>query len=90
LLSNPSSSSSNSDMEQVNSSRISLILLECNLQIMSSFDVSRAVRAMRPPISNIPIIILTNSLTEEIKNKYIKLGINDYLAKPLKIEELEN
>ncbi|CAG8808631.1 6293_t:CDS:2 [Gigaspora margarita] len=89
LLNNAYSSSSNLDMEQVNSCRISLILLECNLPIMSGFDVSRSIRAMRPPISNIPIIILTNLFTEEIQNKYIELGINDFLRKPLKIEELE-
>ncbi|RIB31025.1 hypothetical protein C2G38_2136120 [Gigaspora rosea] len=67
-------SSSNLDMEQ---------------PIMSGFDVSRAIRAMRPPISNIPIIILTNLLTDEIQNKFIELGINDFLGKPLKIKELE-
>ncbi|CAG8723388.1 6293_t:CDS:2, partial [Dentiscutata heterogama] len=90
LLSNSSSSSSDSDIKQINSCRISLILLECNLPIMSGFDVSRAIRAIEPPISNIPIIILTNSFTEEIQNKCIELGINDYLTKPLKTEELEN
>ncbi|RIB04242.1 hypothetical protein C2G38_2254476 [Gigaspora rosea] len=74
LLNNAYSSSSNLDMEQ---------------PIMSGFDVSRSIRAMRPPISNIPIIILTNLLTEEIQNKCIELGINDFLGKPLKIEELE-
>ncbi|RIB28824.1 hypothetical protein C2G38_1348582 [Gigaspora rosea] len=89
LLNNAYSDSSNLDMEQVNSCRISLILLECNLPIISGFDVSRAIRAMRPPISNIPIIILTNLLTEEIQNKCIELKINDFLGKPLKFEELE-
>ncbi|CAG8779473.1 6133_t:CDS:2 [Gigaspora rosea] len=81
--------SSNSDMEQVNPCRISLILLECNLPIISGFDVLRAIRAMRPPISNIPIIILTNLLTDEIQNKFNELGINAFLGKPLKIKELE-
>ncbi|CAG8731484.1 8977_t:CDS:2, partial [Gigaspora rosea] len=89
LLNNSYSSSSNSDINQINSCRISLILLECNLPIMSGFDVSRAIRAMKPPVSNIPIIILTNSLTEEIQNICIELGINDCLTKPLKTDELE-
>ncbi|RIB17953.1 hypothetical protein C2G38_2185983 [Gigaspora rosea] len=66
--------SSNSDMEQ---------------PIISGFDVLRAIRAMRPPISNIPIIILTNLLTDEIQNKFNELGINAFLGKPLKIKELE-
>ncbi|CAG8847953.1 27744_t:CDS:2, partial [Gigaspora margarita] len=59
LLDNAYSSSSNFEMEQ---------------PMMSGFDVSRAIRAMRPPISNIPIIILTNLLTEEIQNECIELG----------------
>ncbi|CAG8745153.1 10994_t:CDS:2 [Cetraspora pellucida] len=52
-------------------------------------DFSRAIRAMRPPISNIPIIILTTLSIKEIQNKCIESGINDYLAKPLKTDELE-
>ncbi|CAG8552797.1 22070_t:CDS:2, partial [Racocetra persica] len=79
----------NSDIEQIKSHRISLILTECNLPIMSCFDISRVIRAMRPPISNIPIIVLTSFAMEEIQGKCIESGINDYLAKPLKIEELK-
>ncbi|CAG8497558.1 15302_t:CDS:2, partial [Gigaspora margarita] len=85
-LDNTSSSLSNSYAE---SHKISLILIEYNLPIMSGFDVSRAIRAMRPPISNIPIIVLTTLPVEEMRSKFIESGINDYLAKPPKIEELE-
>ncbi|RIB29045.1 CheY-like superfamily [Gigaspora rosea] len=76
-------------MDQLNSCKISLILTECNLPMMSGFDVSQAIRAMKPPISDTPIVALTALSIEEIKNKCIESGINDYLAKPLKIEELE-
>ncbi|CAG8727784.1 14302_t:CDS:2, partial [Dentiscutata heterogama] len=88
-LSNTYSCSSNSDIDQIKSHRISLILTECNLPIMSCFDISRVIRAMRPPISNIPIIVLTTFTIEEIQDKCIESGISDYLAKPLKIEELK-
>ncbi|CAG8738167.1 7246_t:CDS:2, partial [Cetraspora pellucida] len=83
-------SSSNSDIDQLKSCRISLILTECNLPIISGFDVSRTIRAMRPPISNIPIIVLTTLTAEEIQNECIESGINDYLSKPLKTNEFEN
>ncbi|CAG8578370.1 15103_t:CDS:2 [Cetraspora pellucida] len=53
------------------------------------FDISRAIRAMRPPISNIPIIVLTTLSMKEIQSECIESGINDYLAKPLKADELE-
>ncbi|CAG8778189.1 31208_t:CDS:2, partial [Racocetra persica] len=89
LLRHSYSNSSNSEINQVESCRISLILTEYSLPIMSGFDVSRAIRAMRPPISNIPIIVLTSLSVKEIQNGYIESGINDYLAKPLKTDELE-
>ncbi|CAG8794204.1 3849_t:CDS:2, partial [Racocetra persica] len=89
LLRHSYSNSSNSEINQMKSCRISLILTECSLAIMSGFDVSRAIRAMRPPISNIPIIVLTSLSVKEIQNGYIESGINDYLAKPLKTDELE-
>ncbi|CAG8691987.1 30391_t:CDS:2, partial [Racocetra persica] len=89
LLRHSYSSSFNSEINQIKSCRISLILTECNLPIMSGFDVSRAIRAMRPPISNIPIIVLTTLSTEAIQPECIELGINDYLAKPLKADKLE-
>ncbi|CAG8631091.1 28589_t:CDS:2 [Gigaspora margarita] len=89
LLSDTFSSSFYSDINQIKSQRISLILTECNLPIMSGFDVSQVIKAMKPPISNIPIIVLTDLPMREIRNKCIESKINDYLAKPLKTEELE-
>ncbi|CAG8604025.1 13317_t:CDS:2 [Gigaspora margarita] len=81
-----SSSSFFSDIDQTKLHKISLIFTEYNLV---SSDLSQAIRAMKPPISNIPIIVLTALPAEEIQNKCIESGINDYLAKPLKTEELE-
>ncbi|CAG8773338.1 20011_t:CDS:2, partial [Cetraspora pellucida] len=89
LIDSKSSSSFFSDIDQIKSHKISLILTEYNLPIMSGFDASQAIRAMKPPISSIPIIVLTSLPVEEIRNKCIKSGINDYLAKPLKHDELD-
>ncbi|CAG8807273.1 7962_t:CDS:1, partial [Cetraspora pellucida] len=57
--------------------------------IISGFDISREIRAMEPPISNIPIIVLTTLPMKKIQNECIESGINGYLAKPLKADELE-
>ncbi|RIB01090.1 hypothetical protein C2G38_2256355 [Gigaspora rosea] len=84
-----SSSSFFSDIDQTKPYKISLIFTEFNLPLMSGSDISQAIRAMKPPISNIPIIVLTALPVEEIQNKCVESGINDYLAKPLKTEELE-
>ncbi|CAG8522065.1 26473_t:CDS:2 [Gigaspora margarita] len=86
LLNDTCSSSFYSD---INSHKISLILTECNLPMMSGFDVSQVVRTMKSPISDTPIVALTALPMDEVRNKCIESKINDYLAKPLKIEELE-
>ncbi|CAG8762510.1 29799_t:CDS:2, partial [Racocetra persica] len=89
LIDSKSSCSFFTDIDQIKSHKISLILTEYNLPMMSGFEASQAIRAMKPPISSIPIIVLTALPVDEIRNRCIKSGINDYLAKPLKIEELE-
>ncbi|CAG8679740.1 34563_t:CDS:2, partial [Racocetra persica] len=89
LIDSKSSSSFFSDVDQIKPNKVSLILTEYNLPIMAGFNVSQAIRAMKPPISSIPIIVLTALPVDEIRNKCIESGINDYLAKPLKTEELE-
>ncbi|CAG8594364.1 32792_t:CDS:2, partial [Racocetra persica] len=61
------SSSLFSDIDQIKSHKISLILTEYNLPMMSGFDASQAIRAMKPPISSIPIIVLTDLPVDEIR-----------------------
>ncbi|GBB92369.1 hypothetical protein RclHR1_00200002 [Rhizophagus clarus] len=72
------------------SSKISLILMDCAMPIMSGFDASKAIRAMSTSISNVPIIALTASAIQETKDKCLESGMNDYLTKPLKIGLLKN
>ncbi|KAG9294383.1 hypothetical protein G9A89_001888 [Geosiphon pyriformis] len=70
--------------------KISLILVDCAMPLMSGFAVSRAIRAMRPSQHEIPIIALISSAVEGIQDKCLESGINDYLTKPLKISQLKN
>lgn len=57
---------------------------------MSGFDASRAIRAMDPPFSEIPIVALTASVAEGTREKCLEYGMSDYLTKPLKISQLKN
>ncbi|CAG8456003.1 7390_t:CDS:2 [Funneliformis mosseae] len=69
--------------------RISLILMDCAMPILSGFDASRAIRMMQPPASNIPIIALTASAVQGTRDKCLESGMNDFLTKPLRIPELK-
>lgn len=55
---------------------------------MSGFDASKAIKLMKPPASNIPIIALTASASEATKVQCLESGMNDYVTKPLKLNEL--
>ncbi|KAG9302547.1 hypothetical protein G9A89_007251 [Geosiphon pyriformis] len=70
--------------------RVSLILMDCAMPIMSGYAASKAIRAMAPPQSEIPIIALTASAIEGTRDKCLKNGMNDYLTKPLKIPQLKD
>lgn len=56
---------------------------------MSGFDVSREIRAIGPPFSEIPIIGVTSSAAEGTSDKYLESGMNDHIMKPWKVEHLK-
>ncbi|CAG8484927.1 10821_t:CDS:10 [Funneliformis caledonium] len=82
-------SASSSSHIAVDSGRISLILMDCAMPIMSGFDASKAIRAIPSPMSKIPIIALTASAVQGTRDKCLESGMNDYLTKPLKIGQLK-
>ncbi|CAG8480265.1 7235_t:CDS:10 [Ambispora leptoticha] len=68
--------------------RVSLILMDCAMPVMSGFDASREIRSMGITSSEIPIIALTAYAVEGTREKCLDSGMSDYLTKPLKVPEL--
>ncbi|CAG8695601.1 25373_t:CDS:2 [Gigaspora margarita] len=80
----------NSDINILEFCRISIVLVGCNfLHTISGFEISQAIRSICPQSSNIPIFALVASLMDKIHDKYIELGLDGCLIKPLKTEQLE-
>ncbi|CAG8615862.1 916_t:CDS:2, partial [Racocetra persica] len=75
-----------SEKDKMKSFDISLVLMDCIMPETSGFDTSRAIRSLNSQISNIPIVALTASKTEETYNKCIESGMNDCLVKPIEAE----
>jgi signal transduction histidine kinase/CheY-like chemotaxis protein/PAS domain-containing protein len=57
-----------------------LILLDINMPIMNGFEVIRKIRESNP---SIPIIAQTAYAMVEEKDKYLAVGCNDYISKPI-------
>ncbi len=61
-----------------------LILMDIQMPVMNGLEAARKIREF----SNVPIIALTANSTKQEQDKCYEIGMNDYLAKPFKPQEL--
>ncbi|MDD4227562.1 MAG: PAS domain S-box protein [Mariniphaga sp.] len=64
---------------------ISIILMDLKMPVMDGFEATRAIRLLN---KTIPIIAQTAYAFSGDKERAIEAGCNDYIAKPIKAEEL--
>lgn len=66
------------------------ILMDCQMPEMDGYEASQKIRAGQAgaQYQSIPIIALTANVMKGDRDKCLKAGMNDYLAKPLDPEEL--
>ncbi len=67
-------------------SNYDLILMDIQMPVMNGIDAARIIRKT----SRIPIIALTAESSEKEREKCTDIGMNDYLTKPFKPQELYN
>ena len=61
-----------------------LILMDIQMPVMNGLDSARKLREF----SQVPIIALTANSTKQEQDKCLEIGMNDYLVKPFKPQEL--
>ena len=64
-----------------------LILCDVEMPVMNGYDVYRTLEKI-PDTSAIPLVLLTAKATTEDFRYGLSLGVDDYLTKPFKIEDL--
>ncbi|MFT5584242.1 MAG: signal transduction histidine kinase/ActR/RegA family two-component response regulator [Cognaticolwellia sp.] len=62
-----------------------LVLMDCQMPVMDGFSATRKLRSMG---LELPIVALTASVTEAARQACIQAGMNDLLAKPVSMEQL--
>lgn len=65
-----------------------LILMDVQMPHMNGYDATQYIRALPDKHSEIPIIAMTANAFEEDKKRAFNSGMNGYITKPIKIEEL--
>ncbi|MDD7804853.1 MAG: response regulator [Endozoicomonas sp. (ex Botrylloides leachii)] len=79
-----------SALEKVSASSYDLILMDCQMPIMSGYEATRHIRKQEASTGKkrIPILAMTANAMEGDKEKCIASGMDDYLTKPVKPELL--
>lgn len=77
-------------IEMVQYGNFDIILMDLQMPVLNGFDAATEIRKMRDPRkANIPIIALTASALFDIKERVFNSGMNDYVSKPFKPDELK-
>ena len=70
-------------LEVVQKKKYDLILMDCQMPVMDGYKCAAAIRNLKPPQKDIPIIAMTANAMEGDQEKCLAAGMNDYLSKPI-------
>jgi len=68
-----------------------LVLMDCQMPEMDGFEATRHIRLEDSGVlnSHVPIVAMTASAMSDDRNRCLQSGMNDFIAKPVHIEELQ-
>ncbi|HBL75739.1 MAG: hypothetical protein A2W90_17295 [Bacteroidetes bacterium GWF2_42_66] len=78
-------------IEKLSANDYDVILMDIQMPVMDGVEATRFIREhMEKPKSEIPIIALTAHALKDDDKKYLSLGMNGYLSKPFKSDNLSS
>ena len=68
--------------------RYDLVLLDCQMPVLDGYQTAAALRAGEERDQHVPIVALTANAMAEDRARCLAAGMDDYLAKPVRLEDL--
>ncbi|MGK7395619.1 MAG: PAS domain S-box protein [Candidatus Cyclobacteriaceae bacterium M3_2C_046] len=75
-------------LEMIDGMDYDLVLLDLQLPDFNGLDLYKKIRKFSTYYQTVPVIAITADNSQKIKNKVAKMGLNDFLTKPLYPNEL--
>ena len=77
-------------LDAINRQRYDVVLMDMQMPEMDGLDVTRQIRKAQSDIRNIYIIAMTANVMKKDREACFAAGMNDFICKPIKVEELVN
>ena len=74
-------------LDMLDRQRFDIVLMDCQMPVMDGYEATRLLR-QRPALRHLPVIALTANAMVGDSDKALAVGMNDHIAKPIKLEEL--
>lgn len=76
-------------LEKATSDHYDMILMDIQMPVMDGYEATQKIRKLKDPKkANIPIIAMTANAFAEDKQKALRVGMNDHVAKPIDMNKL--
>jgi len=77
-------------LEMLGTTRFDAVLMDITMPAMSGEEVTRRIRTDPPPGADpdVPVIALTAHALEGDRERFLEAGMDDYLTKPIDLEQL--
>jgi CheY-like chemotaxis protein/HPt (histidine-containing phosphotransfer) domain-containing protein len=77
-------------VDQVARQVFDVVLMDMMMPVMDGLEATQCIRALPMPGAKVPIIAMTANAMDADRERCIQAGMNDYISKPIKAQELQD